>query len=232
MKNLLEYIKESLLDDFEDISSAIDYRDEILKFLDDTYTVGRMYTVDKIFKISEKPNKKGFYEVDAPEGFWIDVKDDKKKSLEYITNGMFVFNKVGGFSCHHCPNLKSLEGAPKETGYFACCYCPNLKSLKGAPQRVNTFNCSGCDNLVNLKGAPRYIFKSFDCSECLNLTSLVGAPTEIWGNFYCFDNPKLKSLKGIPSKIHGNIECGGCGGDFNKSHVENVCKVDGKIIIE
>lgn len=115
MKNLLEYIKESLLDDFDNLSDAIDPREEIKRFLNDTYFCHLAWAADKLFTISKKPNKDGLYLVDALSGSWIEVKDSKKKSLEYITNGIFVFNKVeGGLSLRNCINLKSLEGAPQD----------------------------------------------------------------------------------------------------------------------
>ena len=77
----------------------------------------------------------------------------RNTSITSLTNGLFRWGViVGGFSCNHCENLKTLEGAPKKTGgYFDCGRCDKLTSLEGAPEEVNGyFNCSGCNNLKTL----------------------------------------------------------------------------------
>ena len=222
---------ESLLDDFDNLSDAMDPREEIKRFLNDTYHYNLAWTTDKVFTISKKPNKDGLYLVDALSGNWIEVKDSKRESLEYITNGMFVFNKVvGGLSLRNCINLKSLEGAPREATHFGCVGCSGLKSLKGGPTKVNHFTCTGCNNLTNLKGSPRYVLKSFACDGCKNLKSLEGSPVVIGTHFSCGGCTNLKSLKGAPKEVSGDFDCSSCGGDFSEMDVEKVCKVGGHII--
>ena len=119
MKNLKEYIRESILDDWEDIDVEKDIKLEIKRFLKDNYI--------------------GSFSITLVDGKYIvDSKGDvriKNKKATSLTNGMFEFGKVGGgFSCMYCTSLKTLEGAPKEVGMdFVCCYCDSLTSLEGAP---------------------------------------------------------------------------------------------------
>lgn len=222
---------ESLLDDFDNLSDAIDPREEIERFLNDIYYCNLAWATDKLFTISKKPNKDGLYLVDALSGSWIEVKDSKKESLEHITNGMFVFNKVvGGLSLRNCINLKSLKGAPLEATHFNCNGCSSLKSLKGGPTKVDHFTCIDCDNLTNLKGSPRYVLKSFCCDNCKNLKSLEGAPIVIGTHFSCEDCTNLKTLKGAPKEVNGDFNCSSCGKKFSKIDVEKICKVGGHII--
>ena len=152
MKNLYE----SLLDDFEKLKDSINPIDEIKRFLKDNYL--HSYR----FKISEKPNKDGFYEVSCDKFFIY-----AKKDIVSLTNDLFVFANAFGFDCSSCPNLKSLKGAPKEVEKtFECQLCCNLTSLEGAPEKVGVFNCTVCANLKSLKGAPEKVGSNFFCSGC------------------------------------------------------------------
>ena len=159
MKNLKEYILESLLDDEEDL---IDNNDALIRdFLEKNYTIYGSYII--------KNNV-----VDAKGD--VMVKNDKISSL---TNGLFEFGKVdGNFNCACCNSLTSLEGAPKYVGKdFYCFFCNSLTSLEGAPKYVGKdFNCACCNSLTSLEGAPKYVGKDFYCFFCNSLTSLEGAP--------------------------------------------------------
>ena len=58
MKDLKQYIEESLLDDFDTLANNIDPYSEIKQFLQTNYINTRSK-----FVISKKPNEKGLYEV-------------------------------------------------------------------------------------------------------------------------------------------------------------------------
>ena len=158
MKNLKEYILESLLDDEEDL---IDNDDAIIKdFLKKNYNITGSYTIK---------NKV------------VDAKGDvivKNNKITSLTNELFEFGKVdGAFKCFHCRSLKTLKGAPKEvSGGFYCGDCP-LTSLEGAPKKIDGgLYCYECPLLISLKGAPKEVGGGLYCSYCKSLTSLEGAP--------------------------------------------------------
>ena len=141
----MKSLRESLLDD--DLVEKTDkmIKDDIKAFLKENY-VG-------IFKISNKPNTDGKYEVSSTKN--IEVKNQKITSL---TNGMFIWTTVNGsFDCMRCYFLNTLKGAPKEVGgSFDCSMIDALTSLKGAPEKVGgNFNCSRCKSLTSLEGAPK-----------------------------------------------------------------------------
>jgi hypothetical protein len=210
MKNLNEYIKESLLDDFDELDNDVQQnaiKTNVLKFLIDNYRLdGRSINPDtKKIKIGDSPNKDGKYVVDV-DG---DV-DVKNFNIYTLTNDLFVFGKVCGyFNCSRCEKLTSLEGAPKEVGGGFFCSDNKLTSLEGAPKKVGGgFYCSD-NKLTSLEGAPEEVGGHFICSGN-KLTSLEGAPKEVGDGFYCNRCNNLTSLKGAPKKVGGCFNCVGC----------------------
>ena len=155
MKDLKQYIEESLLDDFDTIAGKVDPRVEVEKFLQDNYT--------GTYVISKKPIN-GKYEVYGKS----DIKV-KNSRIEYLTNGLFVWDSVTrGFICSGCWYLKSLEGAPKKVGEsFDITGCIELESLEGCPEEVGyNFSCISCMKLKSLEGAPKKVKKHFFCNDC------------------------------------------------------------------
>ena len=203
MKNLKEYIKESILGDWSDVN-ADEVAENVIKksineFLDDNY----YYMKPRYYDLVKGDNK---YIVNVHQHC-----TTKNHKIKNLTNGLFEFGKVGGdFYCENCKSLTSLEGAPKEVGgEFSCDNCSSLKSLEGAPEKVSgNFSCDNCSSLKSLEGAPEKVGGYFNCCNCTNLTSLEGAPKEVGRDFYCYD----------------------CR-EFTKEDVEKVSKVNGKIII-
>ena len=181
MKNLKEYICESLLDDEEDL---VDNDDAIIRnFLEKNYAIRGTYTI-----------KDGIVDVDGSI-------HNESLDMKSITNGLFKFGYVdGNFIIRLCPSLKSLEGAPEKVGMdFRCYGCKSLKSLEGAPKEVGgDFDCYNCLSLKTLEGSPKKVGENFDCHKCLALISLKGAPKKIGGNFYCHKCISLTSLEGAP----------------------------------
>lgn len=214
MEKLKDYLKESLLDDEEDIinndTTIID------QFLKDNYEIDGTYSI-----------KNGVVNITGHIVL-------KNYDMEYLTNDLFVFGEVTGDFKVGYPydvNIKSLKGSPRkvynfkvvksqitsleggpdDAEYYKIYYNDKLKSLKGAPKIVKkTFSCYGCDNLTSLKGGPKEIGGDFDCDDCKKLTSLEGGPEIVGGNYECFSCPKLKSIKGIAKKIGGTLDCSDC----------------------
>ena len=125
-KGLKEYIKESILDDEEEVFNDVRIKLEIEKFIEDNYKCKR-------FMISNKPNKDGKFIVDGTD---ILVTN---KNITSLTNNLFIWGKViGNFHCSECKYLKSLEGAPKKVGGdFDCSHCKSLTSLDHLPKYIH-----------------------------------------------------------------------------------------------
>ena len=179
MINLKNYIIESIFD-IEDNIDNIDesIKDQIRQFLKDNFKNTSKY------KISEKPNKDGKFEV-LVNG---DV-EVNNKNITSLTNSFFIWANIKGhFICHKCNLLTSLEGAPKEVG--------------------GDFRCNSCASLQSLEGAPKKVGGDFSCEDCTSLTSLEGAPKEVGGDFYC-RNCKVKfteeNVKKV-SNVKGTID--------------------------
>lgn len=203
MKDLKDYIKESILDDIDvQIDNTYEIiKNQIKKFICDNY----ICDISKI-KISQNPNKNGKYRVESKS------KDAIKTigNISELTNGMFNWGYVYGDFIIHSANISTLEGAPTNVvGAFSCSCCKNLKSLKSAPKECGDFDCSSCDSLISLKGAPKEVRGTFKCKWCKSLTSLEGAP-EKTGNFDCSHCKSLKSLEGAPKKVFRTFACSYC----------------------
>lgn len=222
--DLSNYIKESLLDDLEDLEKDSDnsmITSKIKKFLDNNY----------IFK--------GEYDIVSTETgpFIVNVKGHVRignKNIKHLTNGMFKFGEVDGiFTISLCKQLKSIVGAPEKAISFRISLCDNILTLEGAPKEVEKmFECSFCNSLKSLKGAPEKV-GSFTCEDCPSLTSLEGAPKEVAGAFNCAECKKLSSIKGIPKTIGGNFCALGCAfKDITSDDIKKVSKIKGIIKIK
>ena len=136
MINLKEYISESILDVDDNIDNVDkNIKDQIKQFLNDNFDKAFLY------KISDKPNADGKYEVSSSNNITVE-----NKKITSLTNKSFIWTTVDGdFDCSDCKSLKSLEGAPKEVENFSCTNCTSLKSLEGASKEVyGDFLCSYC----------------------------------------------------------------------------------------
>jgi hypothetical protein len=101
MKNLQEYIEESLLDDIDTLSKNVDkeIKQKIKQFLKDNFKGASKC------RMSRKPNDDGKYVVDCKGDVMV-----KNKSITSLVNDYFVWGKVGGdFDCSFCPSLKSYD---------------------------------------------------------------------------------------------------------------------------
>lgn len=198
----MKSLYESLLDDFDTLSSQLDItklQSQIIKFILDNY-----YCHPNCLDIIG-PDENGLFYVSCKQR---DVAlEIRNRNVTSLTNGMFVWDKVDGdFWCGNCQNLTSLEGAPKEVGRsFDCQRCTKLTSLEGAPQTVGgSFDCRFCDKLTSLEGAPKEVMMNFNCDYCKKLDSLKGAPKKVGGDFYCGSQFSEKDVKKV-SKVKGHI---------------------------
>ena len=215
----MKTLYESLLDDFDNIDKSIDLKQIVKDWIKNNYK----QTIS--LKISDNPNKDGKYEVSANHVI-ID-----NRSLTSLTNDMFIWKKVGSFSCSYCKSLTSLEGAPKEVdGNFYCNNCDSLKTLEGASEEVGgNFDCSDCASLTSLEGAPEEVGYDFSCAYCKNLISLEGAPKKVGYDFNCSNCKSLTSLKGVPKKIGGAFNCSYCY-SLKSYELPKETKIKGKFI--
>lgn len=163
MKDLKQYIEESLLDDFDTLANNIDPYSEIKQFLQTNYINTRSK-----FVISKKPNEKGLYEVKCNEATIM-----LKTPITHITNGIFEFvnrpRKKMRLYCGWGANLESLEGLPDEIGYLQINgnnKIHSLKDIKGWPEVVDEFILFNCPNLVSLEGGPKYVNAMMSIDAC------------------------------------------------------------------
>lgn len=155
MKNLQEYIQESLLDKYDDIASKINVKEEIEKFLKDNYYLNLDDCT--ITKISN------YYIVDVNNDL-----NPKKDRLKTITNHLFKFGNIAGCVDFSNCKLKSLEGCPEAVyGFFDIDKNEHITTLKGSPKFVSgNFYCSNCSKLKSLKGGPEQIEGSAYIKNC------------------------------------------------------------------
>ena len=225
MKTLTDILKssvtplyESLLDDFDDLSTALSpkvIKDEIKQFLKANYK-----TPSK-FHISHKPNNDGYYEVSCSDRIIFNGQS------ESLTNGKFIFVNCLSFSIQSSHKLKNLIGSPEEVKYgyyiFNCMY---IGSLEGITEKIGFgygIHITECHNLKTLKGLPKKV-NSLHIAYCSDLTDLTGAPEEVEMDFKIWGCRNLDSLKGAPKKIGGAFECSGCKGGFTIADMKAVTK--------
>ena len=147
MKNLKNYIKDYIDESVWDIEDNIEDDNEesilnnIKKFIEDNCINIKLNRCKIVFD-----KKKDKYIVNCDQHVYL------SPNTEQLTNGMFEWGVVeGDFDCTSCPELESLEGAPKKVGRH--------------------LNCSGCPKLTSLKGAPEYVGGDFNYAECPKLKS-------------------------------------------------------------
>lgn len=229
MKSFKLYIKESLLDDEDDLANCDE--ELIISYLNEYYEFG-----GKLPGRPSDPNS--LYIIENGE---VSVKSSVcvyNHSIEHLTNGLFRFKYINGsFSCENCPNLKSLEGAPQYVkANFSVHNCSNLKSLEGGPQYVGVkpINKATVRNLryfgnktsiTSLKGAPiGYVVPQGDytCTgvdgeveldmyfDQTSITTIDWGVKTYYGEISLRRCKNLKNLKGSPQIVYGTFRLGDC----------------------
>jgi hypothetical protein len=192
MKNLVEYINESLLDDEEVLVN------------DETITIKAWLAQNCEIRGQISIVKKGKkYIINSNDNITITNKE-LVEFPEYIQ-----FGKVRNFYCSDCTLLKSLRGCPTAViNSFSCSGCTSLTSLVGAPTKADSFFCNRCTSLKSLEGCPQKL-NYFECCECTSLTSLVGGPKKMGSTttnkkspfnapYRANDCKSLNSIEGLP----------------------------------
>lgn len=109
------------------------------------------------------------------------------------------------FSCS-CPNLQSLQGAPKRITRNCALHCPKLTSLKGLPTEIGgDFILNQCHDLVDLTGSPRRVEGTFIITDCKNIQSLKGGPRAVGKDLVLQNCRKLISPEGFPHYVGERI---------------------------
>lgn len=217
MKRLNEYIKESLLDDEDELMDKHTPEKLIIDF------IKRMYDDVRENQLVVRKEKSGYI---------VDCKGDVRISdrrIKSLTDGLFKWGVVkGNFTCARCSSLISLEGCPEEVGRnFDCSYCKNLVSLEGAPKFVGeSFDCSWCAKIKTLEGCPNEVGWNFKCSICDSLISLKGCPKRIPQDFLMEYCKSLTSLEFFPKRIGRRVYCSWCGKEFTLAEVQKYCDID------
>ena len=232
MKTLKEYINESLLDDFDDIEKSQDNRQEVIQFLEDNYHAFKFIDLFDIFEISDKPNKKGFYEVK-----YLNKNLEcaiTNYDLEHLTNGLFIFTS-GKFYIRNQHKLKDIMGfSEKFNGSIGLYGLSNLKTLKGLPKKITGGDLSivSCNNLKTLEGCPTEVGGDFMLISNESLENLKGSPRIIKGICDICDNKLLNPLIGTPKEVKRFLIRGIRKKDLNitPQDIENVCKADVVIV--
>lgn len=143
MKNIYDVIKESLLDNEDNMIKSLDksIKDNWLS----TYAKGNFKVKDK--KSSLGPTIIGKIIIDGYQGDTIPISFWTIKGDIYITNcpnlitirGLFGDRPIsidGGLYIENCPKLMSLEGCPPIVTDFSCIGNRSIRSLVGAPEHV------------------------------------------------------------------------------------------------
>ena len=194
MKNLNQYLRESILDD-EDVIISQTHVDLIYNFIEKHYNV----KMDKI----DIQEKNGEYFVTVFNSIY--VKNDISRELKSLTNGLFKFERViDVFDIEGCEKLESLEGAPSQAGIFQCGKCTKLKSLEGAPERCGIFDCSGCKSLKSLQGMPQNIVYDCNFSGCNKIKDLKYLPNKVGGDVIAPKQFDVNDIKKV-CKVAGDI---------------------------
>lgn len=224
MIDLKKYIKESLLDDEEDLIDRVN-----TKFLVEEWL--KKYNV-KNYRLQERSD--GFFEINVKGSvrIWGLMEDFP----EYIKFGRVT----GNFSISDS-SLTSFEGFPRSVGILKISNCKlpdtlegiskeitgelqlgtlDIKSLKGLPDKIKKVTIGYCSKLISLEGLPKTI-TSLELYSCFSLISLEGCPSNI--NDLTINNcPYIISLEGIAKRVN-KLELWNLGSEFTADEVKKYC---------
>jgi hypothetical protein len=213
MKDLIDFLNESILDDVDvqmaDGDTWVEHED-IIKFIEDNYILDGLYGIHENIRyalsISKKPDSDGKYLVNV-NGNKIELLLSNKNAVA-LTNGKFKWNKIPGpFYAVGCKKLKSLEGIGKASSYELM-NCVSLESVEGLPEKTTgSVSLYGCTGLKTLKGAPKIVGAGFNINNCKN----------------------LNSLEYFPKIVKGTVYAKYCGGCFTEEAIRKVCDAKKKI---
>jgi hypothetical protein len=226
MKQLIDYINESILNDIDDTMNDNISDELIINWIKENWRVegelnvkfdGEKYVVDCNGNLQPRTGKitNGLFVWGNVMGNFIfnvlDTDIQKVKSLKDIGLPQFV---SGILNLHSFTNVTNLEGLPDNVGSLNISGFKKLSSLKGCPTNVkNNFTILLCPALKGLDYLPNHIGGGITINHNRNLLSIDGlsAVTNVVnGNLFLNGNFSLKSLHGCPSIVDGNFSCEKC----------------------
>lgn len=230
MKNLIDYINESVLSDIEDTLSVSndDLATELItNWINDNWRVDGKLTIKfegntRVVDCSGNVRYPKTGKITNDMFVWGNVMGDFVfNALDTDTNKVKTFiglglpRFVGGtLNLHSFTNVTNLEGLPDNVGSLHISGFKKLASLKGCPINVdNRFTITSCASLKGLDYLPEHIGGCITINHNVNLLSIDGlsAVTNVVnGDLYINGNFKLKSLEGCPSIVDGVFSCEKC----------------------
>lgn len=230
MKNLIDYINESVLSDIEDTLSVSndDLATELItNWINDNWRVDGKLTIKfegntRVVDCSGNVRYPKTGKITNDMFVWGNVMGDFVfNALDTDTNKVKTFiglglpRFVGGtLNLHSFTNVTNLEGLPDNVGSLHISGFKKLASLKGCPINVdNRFTITLCASLKGLDYLPEHIGGGITINHNVNLLAIDGlsAVTNVVnGDLYINGNFKLKSLEGCPSIVDGVFSCEKC----------------------
>lgn len=230
MKNLIDYINESILSDIEDTLSVSNddlAADIITNWINDNWLVDGKLTIKfegntRVVDCSGNVRYPKTGKITNDMFVWGNVMGDFVfNALDTDTNKVKTFiglglpRFVGGtLNLHSFTNVTNLDGLPNNVGSLHISGFKKLASLKGCPINVdNRFTITLCASLKGLDYLPEHIGGNITINHNVNLLSIDGlsAVTNVVnGDLYINSNYKLKSLQGCPSIVDGVFSCEKC----------------------
>ena len=223
MKQLIDYINESILNDIDNTMNDSISDELIINWIEENWLItgelnvkfdGEKYVVDCNGNLQPRTGKitNGLFVWGSVIGNFIfnilDTDIQKVKSLKDAGLPQFV---GGILNLHSFTNVTNLEGLPNNVGSLYISGFKKLSSLKGCPTYVkNNFSILLCPALKGLDYLPNHIGGGITINHNKNLLSIDGlsAVTNVVnGNLFLNSNFSLKSLHGCPSIVDGDFSC-------------------------
>ena len=238
MKNLIDYINESILSDIEDTLSVSDddlAAELITNWIKENWRVDGKLTIKfegntRVVDCSGNVRYPQTGKITNDMFVWGNVMGDFVfNTLDTDTNKVKTFiglglpRFVGGtLNLHSFTNVTNLEGLPDNVGSLHISGFKKLASLKGCPINVdNRFTITLCASLKGLDYLPEHIGGGITINHNVNLLSIDGlsvVTNVVNGDLYINGNYKLKSLQGCPSIVDGVFSCEKCKALTSLSH--------------
>ena len=195
MESLQNYIIEAM--GSEDKQAIRETKNKIKEYLK-KYYIGASY-----MKISKTPDTDGKFIVTTA---YIETKT--LTDISSLTNGLFKFGPCETLEIVNVRKLTSLEGAPQEVERDCKIrICPDLKSLEGGPKNIKgSFECSNT-GIISLEGGPTEVEGDYEVNDNNDLKTLKGAPKKVYGDFNCrrWENPFTEKDVQSVCKVEGAI---------------------------
>lgn len=232
MKQLIDYINESILDDIDAQMAngeEVVVNELIIDWINNNWNIdrgeltikleGSTYVVDCSGSVRHPRTGKitngKFVWGNIAGDFVYNTSDTETQNKTKSLSELGLPRTVGGeFILYDIKNVTTLEGCPTECNDFCIKGFTKLTSLKGCPTNVKgEFAITLCPSLKELDYLPNYIGGGITINHNKNLLSIDGlsaVTNTVNGNLFLNGNYKLKSLEGCPSIVNGMFSCENC----------------------